>query len=334
MGCGLRDVNLATIDLNLLTALEALLDERSVTRAAGRVGVSQPAMSHALGRLRALFDDRLLVRETGGTRLTPRAEALIEPLRRVTDGARALMRRPTFTPEGATNTFRVAISDQHAAFLLPPLVRRATREAPGVTFDIGPTGADTRERLADGRLDLAITVATTGPDDDAFQQRILCRDRFVSVARHGHPELVEPLTPERFAAIPHVLVSVTGRTEGVVDRELAKLGLKRRVALRTRDFLSAAAVVVESDLIATLPAKFAFARFADGSARIVDPPISLPEFDVATLWHTRLRDDPAHIWLRDLVVEVCANMTCVRERLTEERSPATLAASTSWEPIG
>jgi len=329
-----RDLNLATIDLNLLTALESLLVERSVTKAAGRMGISQPAMSHALARLRALFDDRLLIRESGGTRLTARAAALVEPLRRVTDGARALMVPPIFAPETATNTFRVALSDRYAAFLLPPLVRRTTREAPGVTLEVEPTSADTRARLADGRLDLAITVATTGPDDDAFQQRVLCRDRFVCVARHGLPDLDLPLTAARFAALAHVLVSVTGRTEGVVDRELAKLGLKRRVVLRTRDFVSAAAVVAENDLIVTMPAKFAYSRFGDGSARIIEPPIPLPEFDVATLWHTRLRDDPAHIWLRDLVVRVCVDNPCARERLTAERPPATLATSTSWESIG
>lgn len=293
---------LSEINLNLLVSLDALLTERSVSRAARRTGVSQPAMSQSLRQLRAIFDDALLARDRGVLVLTPAAERLMVPLRhalvavqRVLDGEKP------FDPGRAERRFTIAVGDFAAVTLLPPLLERASREAPGIGFDVRPV-EPTRlfERLATGEFDLVIGAKLDASGD--FMRQLLYRDGFVCMARRDHPELSgDALDLERYAALPHVLISPTGEGPSVVDRLLAERGKQRRIALRIPYFLAAPLMVVRSDLVLTAPRSVAGAFASTHALALFEPPLELPSFGVYQLWHQRYQSDDAHRWLRELV---------------------------------
>ena len=293
----MREVNLAGIDLNLLVALDALLAERSVTRAADRVGLSQPAMSRALGRLRDLFGDRLLVRTSSGLAPTPRAEALAQRLRAVLMEVGQIVRAPEFDPATLRGMARIAIPDYLGLLVLPALLRRLEREAPGLDIVLAPPRATTLNELEAGGPDLAIG---NFPDVPAgFYGKPVMTDGFACLARRGHPALTEPLTPERFAGLRHALITVRDdRSPGAVDEALGRLGLTRRIALRVPNFLAAPLIVAETDLILTLPRRLAHWLAGRADVQVMEPPLDLGTFTILQLWHERRRDDPEHAWLR------------------------------------
>lgn len=320
---------LAGVDLNLLVAFDALARELNVTRAAQHVGVTQSAMSHALRRLRELFGDPLLVRGRGGMVLTPRADALVVPLRSgLMTIARALASPSTFDPRSARRGFRIASPDLFDVLVIPPLLERIRQEAPGI--DIGVLPVDER-RLADqletGEVDTAVVPQV---DDPRFQprtlsapgllRRTLFRDRFVCLMRADHPVLrgevhrghrkpktgkrrspAQPktLTLETYAELSHVLCSPPGMGPGLVDELLAECGRERRVALRIPAFHSALMIVARSDLILTAPA--GLAKLADDSVVALPAPIPLPTHSINLVWHERFTKDPGHEWLRALL---------------------------------
>ena len=301
----MREVNLAGIDLNLLVALGALLEERNVTRAAGRVGLSQPAMSRALGRLRALFDDRLLVRTSAGLEPTPRAEALAAPLRRVLAEVGRMVQPPDFDPAKQQGCVRLAMADYQSLVLLPRLLRHCEREAPGLDLQVVPHGPDSVRGVESGAVDLAIGVF---PDaDSGFYRQTLYRDDFACVVRAGHPVLEGPMTAERYAALRHAFLTVAGDGRGgAVDEALESIGLSRRIGLRTPHFLAAPLVVAETDLVLTLPRRLAEQLRTFAPLAIFDPPVPLAGFAVSQLWHERRHEDPQHAWLRAAVLACAA----------------------------
>jgi DNA-binding transcriptional LysR family regulator len=312
---------LAAIDLNLVVAFDALARERSVTRAAHRVGVTQSAMSHALRRLRDLLGDQLLVRGRSGMVLTPRAESLVVPLRSslVTLG-RALTEPPEFEPASARRSFCIASPDLFDVLVVPRLLARIRNDAPGI--DIRVITIDD-ERLADqletGEVDVAITPlidrTENGPvqeDAPGLLRRKILRDRFACLLRADHPVFgagrrrsVPPaLSLEAYAALSHVLVSPRGGGPGLVDEALQKHGLSRRIALRIPHFYAGLAIVAKSDLVLTAPA--ALGRLIPGDLPVVAlrPPLRLPRHTVNLTWHERFTKDTGHAWLRRLVTEV------------------------------
>ena len=225
---------LAAIDLNQLVALDALLAEESITRAARRVGLSQPAMSHTLARLRGVFGDPLLVRAGRRMMLTPRALELAEPLAQALAGLeRAIGRPDPFDPRLARRVVRVAAMDFVQLVLLPPLCAALLREAPGVEVVAVPPPEPPDRALVEGELDLAIGLARDAP---GLRQRELLRERFVCVVRKGHPGVGRELTVRRFARLSHALVSPRGLAVGAVDAALAKRGLTRRVVVTLPSF--------------------------------------------------------------------------------------------------
>ncbi|HYH38748.1 MAG TPA: LysR family transcriptional regulator [Azospirillum sp.] len=293
----MREVNLAGIDLNLLVALDALLAERSVTRAADRVGLSQPAMSRVLGRLRALFGDRLLVRSSAGLIPTPRAEALAPRLRAVLAEVGRIVQPPGFDPATVRGTARLAMPDYLGLLVLPALLHRLEREAPGLDIVLAPPRAGTLAELEAGDLDLAVGNFPQVPA--GFFGRTVMTDGFACLARRGHPALAEPLTPERFAGLRHALITIRDdRSPGAVDEALARRGLTRRIALRVPNFLAAPLIVAETDLILTLPRRLAHWLAGRADVQVVEPPLELGTFAITQLWHERRRDDPEHAWLR------------------------------------
>jgi DNA-binding transcriptional LysR family regulator len=301
------------IDLNLLVALDALTRERSVTKAAERAGVTQSAMSHTLRRLRELFDDPLLVRGRGGMVLTPRAEALAIPLRSgLVSLARTLAEPQPFEPERASRTFRIVSPDLFDALVLPTLLQRLGQQAPSTDLAVVPPPQRLSDSLETGDVDLAIHPVLLDPHpfdlgtqvDAELQSRTLFRDSFRSFVRKDHPALTgrRRLTLKAYTRLSHVLVSPGGEGPGVVDRILHAQGLERRIALRVPHFATALEVLAQSDLILTAPQSLSQCPAASTLASHPTP-LDIPDHAITMLWHPRFTEDPAHRWLRDLILD-------------------------------
>lgn len=299
----MQDVHLAGVDLNLLVALDALLEEQNVTRAARRLGLSQSAASHALARLRALVGDPLLVRSGATLVPTPRAVALAPSIRAILGSIRTTLAGDAFDPMTSARAFAVATSDYFELVLVPGLVRDLARAAPGIDLLVRPVPEDVLGLLGAGRLDLVLGVSLA-PGVQSIRRRRLFDDTFSCVVRSGHPVLRRGLDLERFAAMGHVLIAPRGSRGGVVDDALARRKKVRRVAAMVPSFLAAPAIIAESDLVLTMPARLA-ARLAPAfDLKILEPPLVLPRFTVSAYWHERVQHDPAHAWLRARVVEI------------------------------
>jgi DNA-binding transcriptional LysR family regulator len=296
-----HDAKLAAVDLNLLVALKALLGERHVTRAARQLGLSQSATSHALARLRDLYGDPLLVRSGRALELTPRAVVLLPQIERGLGELQAsLSGQERFEPRRARLPLRIGAADYPQALLSAPLLSLLRAEAPGVALQI-TSYPDLREQLESGAIDVAITVKTKLPG--VFAQELLFSDGFVCVLRKGHPVLRQPrFTLQRYLALEHLLVAPGGSPGNFVDTELARRGLTRRVALQISSFLVAPQLVAESDLISTGPALLLRRVSAHHPVVLRKAPLPLPRFELCLVWHTRRAHDPAHVWMREVVV--------------------------------
>jgi DNA-binding transcriptional LysR family regulator len=290
-------------DLNLLVTLDVLLSEGSVARAAKRLRLSPSAMSRALARLRETMGDPLLVRAGRGLVPTPRAIELRERVNALVQEATVVL-RPAETPslEQLVRTFTLRTSEGFVENFGPGLVARIAKEAPGVRLRFVAKQDKDSEPLRDGSVDLETGVIgkKTGPE---VRAQALFRDRFIGVMRKGHPLNKGKMTPARYAAAGHILVSRRGLDEGPIDEMLTPLGLKREIVTIVGGFSVALALARASDLIATVPERHTGnLRAGMHSFRL---PVSLPEFTVSLLWHPRLDADPAHRWLRQRVREVC-----------------------------
>jgi DNA-binding transcriptional LysR family regulator len=300
----MAELRLSGFNLNLLLALDALLQEVSVTRAARRLHVTQSAMSHNLAQLRELLGDQLLIRGKAGMALTPRAEQLAASLRRGLEQLeRALGDGPAFDPATAKRSFTVTMGDFLAVLLLPPLLARLRVGAPGLGFTVVPVDRRrTAEALETGEVDLGIGVnfeRAPGLRCDPLLQQ-----RFVSVVRQGHPDIRGDLTLEQYERWPHVVVGSGRGDSAIVDAALARIGRARTVALRVPYFLAAPVMAASSDLILTTPRVVAdhFARLYP--LQLLPPPVELPPFSIDLVWHERFERDPALTWLRGQVAEV------------------------------
>lgn len=297
----MRRPRLEEINLNLLLALDALLAERSVSRAAARTGVSQPAMSQSLRQLREIFGDALLVRDRGAMVLTPQAEGMGVPLRQaLVELQRALDGDAGFDPATARRRFTLAAGDHVAVTLLPVFLERASAEAPGVDIDVRVIDPRRiQEHLATGEVDVA--VGANFELGGELVQQTLYTSGFACLVRRDHPTVQGKLDLARYVALPHALISPRGQGGSVVDSVLQAMGKRRRVALRVPYFLAAPMVVARSDLVLTAPRPLAeeFARIHP--LQLLDPPIELPTFDTVQIWHRRYQHDPGHRWLRSVV---------------------------------
>ncbi|MCP2261188.1 transcriptional regulator, LysR family [Streptoalloteichus tenebrarius] len=295
-----------SVDLNLLVALDALLEEESVTGAAERLHLSAPAMSRTLARIRATLGDPVLVR--AGRRLvpTPRALAIRQQVRAALQEAMAVL-RPADQIDLASlrRTFVIRANDAMASMLALPLSRRTRTRAPGVTLRFAAEGEEDVAALRDGRIDLDVgLLAPLGPE---VRTETLYVDEFVTVVRAGHPLTEGALTPQRFVEYPHVSVSRRGRATGPLDDALRELGLTRTVSLVVPNFATALAVVAESDLVATMLGRIAASSIAPERFSVLPLPVRDRPIVVGQAWHPRMDADPAHRWLREQVAEVCRN---------------------------
>ena len=290
--------NLSRLDLNLLVAFDALLTERSVTRAAARIGRGQSAMSHNLARLRTLFGDELLTRGAEGMRPTPRALALADPVRvTLSQIQAAVLQREAFDPSTADRTFRIGLADSIEVAVIPSLLARLSVVAPAVSLRLRPIDRSTiLEDLDTGRLDLGIGVFDQGQIH--HKRRALYSDNFLCLFNPAQVNFIPPVSLEDYLAVPHVLTSLTDDGHGAVDEALAKLKLKRSIALVTPGFLAVPFVVRRAPVITTMPSRLA-RYFADAFGLATSPaPIELPTFTISLLWHASFDHDPGHVWLR------------------------------------
>ncbi|MBB1593069.1 LysR family transcriptional regulator [Achromobacter sp. UMC46] len=295
--------NLRAVDLNLLVVLDALLQERHLTRAAGRLHLSQPAVSHALGRLRTLLGDPLFERARGGLRPTPYALTLDEPLREVLAQLRRLLSGVVFDPATSRRVFRLAMSDYGAAMALPPLMRRLRREAPGIDIEIA---AGSRSAMiagvADGQFDLAMAVF--GETPAVIRRRVLFNETFVCAVDAAHD--AGPLSFEQYLERPHVLVAAgADQRAGEIDAALARTGRARRVVLRLPHWAAAPAVLPGTDMVLTVAGRTVANAAAQGLA--VHPvPFPIDALDFEMLWHERGDGDAGLCWLRAQLVAALA----------------------------
>jgi DNA-binding transcriptional LysR family regulator len=299
---GMHDRTSSVPDLDLLVLFDALATERHMTRAAAKVGLSQPAMSRALGRMRLLFGDPLLLRTARGMLLTPRAEELVPEVRRVLSEATALVRPRNFEPRALTRAFVIGTTDLVDARLLPTLTSYLAREAPGVDVVTHAMGAGAFDDLETGRLDLVIIPQRSLPLGLKVQH--LFDDTFLCAVRRDHPIVKRKLSLETFLELRHVQIAPSGAPGGPVDDALATRGLARRVAVRTNSFLAAPLLVGGTDFVITAPRMVLEPLAKPFGLRTFPLPLDVPGFRIAAGWHARAHDDPGHRWFRGVVKRV------------------------------
>lgn len=294
-------MNLRSVDLNLLVILDALLREGGVTGAARRLNLTQPAVSIALSRARALFGDPLLVRSGAGMRPTPVAEALAPRLAEALGGVAGLFERSAFDPATSARRFVLTTSDLAELLLLPGLMADVRASAPQLTLalrsveGIPLSGTEARE----GRIDLTIggMPKPAGPFEDA----VLSDDDFVILARDGHPAFAKPIGVEAFAALPQALVTPQGHASGgPVDDALAGFGLTRFVALSLTRFAALPDLLARCDLVSCVPRALCGLPGFRTLVRAHALPFPSPRYSLRMVWHRRHSADPGHIWLRSL----------------------------------
>ncbi|CAH1664693.1 LysR family transcriptional regulator [Chelatococcus asaccharovorans] len=288
------------MDLNLLAVFDAIYVERNVTRAAERLGLSQPATSAALGRLRQSFDDELFIRRSGGVEPTPRAEALAARIRGVLLDIRDLHEERNFDPVVTERTFAIGMSGYAALTILPALSDSMAMTAPGISLHVKPVARGTAATMLE-RGDIVLAVDPESDTRAGARRSILYQETFACIARQGAFAL--PLSIDDFCNANHLLVALGGGATGIIDRKLSELGKTRKVSRTVPEFLLAPWLIslTEKPLLATLPG-----RLVEMAANVFPVerhrlPFKTPTFAVALLWHERDHRDEAHCWLREMV---------------------------------
>jgi DNA-binding transcriptional LysR family regulator len=294
------------VDLNLLKAFDALISERAVTRAAGRIGLSQPAMSHALSRLRSLFADDLFVRTQTGMEPTAHAREIAPLVSAAIEHIEAALNLGVgFDPAKSAGIFTAGMAEYAEVALVGRLAHAFAEQAPRATLRLLPlNGADAAEQLERGMIDVAVAHLRTLPTP--IESQTLLRDPFVVIMRRGHPLAAEPLSIEAYAGQSHILVSPRGDTSGAIDRILVDFGLRRRISLLVATYLALPAALAAADLIATVPSRTARQIAATAEIEILPLPIDL-SMTVSMAWHRRAASEPAQAWFRSLLIEAASD---------------------------
>lgn len=300
--------NLHRIDLNLLVTLETLLTERSVTRAAQRLHLSQPSVSVQLRKLREIFADPLLSPAPGGMVPTTRAQALLPAIRSALEQIRRVVSQSApFDPRTAQLTWQIAAADYAEYAIVLPLLAKLRRLAPGIRVSLRHAGHTKMYRqLESGSIDLALLAMDAPPDH--LHHRVLYKEDYVLITRKKHPALKSKLTLDAFSKLEFIVVSPEGGGfKGVTDTMLESRGRKRRVMLSTQHFLFVPEVVAQTDLVAVAPLRLVKDRAE--RLRILTTPLPIPSYEMGMIWHDRSHRDPAHIWLREQIAVVSQQAT-------------------------
>jgi DNA-binding transcriptional LysR family regulator len=312
--------------LNLVAALDALLQERSVSAAAARCGITQSGMSHALAELRRLLGDALLVRIGNTMQLTPRAAHLAPGLRRGLDEIElALAGEAPFDPARSERVLRLGASDAATVAVVPRLLARVRPAAPRLRFEVLPlTRIDGPGALETGELDLLITAPL--PERSGLRRAVLYHDGFVCVLRRDHPALRRRFDLEAYLSLEHVVVTTGDRGASVIDHHLERLGRARTIALRVGYFLAAPVIVAGSDLVVSMPALAAAALVRGHPLACRPVPLPMRRGPISMVWHERYADDPVSQWLRGELAAVGAELEVSSERAPARRRRARSSA--------
>jgi len=299
-------MNVMDLDLNLLRAFDAIATEGSVTIAGERIGLSQPAMSNALARLRQMFDDPLFVRTPRGMRPTPFAQQLAQPVREALRLIQtALQQHAGFEPLSSGNTFRLFMSDIGEMVFLPGLLERIKHDAPGVKIEVVRIPIkDVHTALEAGEIDLAVGFLPgliTG-----MRQQPLFREQYVCMLRADHPVIGGRISAKQFRAAAHVLVSYAGTGHQIIEETFVREGLGGRIAVRVPHFLVVPMILARTDLVVTVPSRVAEVFAQSGNFKVLKLPLRMPSFEVRLHWHQRFHQDPANRWLRQAMTELYA----------------------------
>jgi DNA-binding transcriptional LysR family regulator len=302
-------MNFRTLDLNLLRVFDAVMAEGSLTRAAGTLAMTQPAVSHALKRLHEAVGETLFERSAHGMRPTPRGQALWPQVRAALGSLQQALAPAAFAPGSDPVNFRLAMVDATAVLLIPSLIYAIEQQQALANLRVLPlTTRDPRPLLARGDADLAvghfpdaIAALNADGDDATLRHAPMYDSRYVCVMRREHPLAAAPLTLEAYCAAQHLLVSFSGKPHGFVDQALMALGRGRRIVLTVNQFYTAGRVVAQSDLLTVLPLSFLSATGVPSELTTRELPFVLSPIQVGMIWHMRKDADPAHRWLRGLV---------------------------------
>jgi DNA-binding transcriptional LysR family regulator len=299
-------MDISRVDLNLLVVFEAMLEHQNVTRAGQAIGLSQPAMSAAVTKLRSLLNDPLFVRTGAGMTPTPHALRLAPAVARMLRIVRAeILQEWRFDPATSQRTVTLNTSDIGDMVFLPKLIRRLNTVAPGImlkTVTLSP--GETEAAMESGEVDLSVGYFPDLTKAGFYQQRLFGHS-FVCIVRAGHPQVVDgKLSLEQFLTMSHAVVHAQGRSQEIFERELLKLGITRQMGLHTRHFMSLPMVIAESDLIATVPKVVGttFSKLTD--IQILELPFKVPSYDLKQYWHRRFHRDAANVWIRGVVWEL------------------------------
>ena len=303
-------MNFRTLDLNLLRVFDAVMAEGSLTRAAAVLAMTQPAVSHAVKRLHGAVGEALFVRSAFGMKPTPKADALWPQVRSALALLQHSLAPSKFNPQDEARSFRLTMVDATAAMLTPGLVAAIERQRALVNLQVLPlTTRDPRAQLEQGQVDLAlghfpeaVTAIVAQVDETALRHARLYDTTYVCAMRCEHPLAQEPLTVDTFCAAQHLLVSLSGRPHGLVDQALASLGRRRRIVLTVNQFFTAGRLATQTDLLTVLPSTFVGAAGYGDRLVTRELPFDLRRVEVEMLWHARRDADPAHRWLRALVL--------------------------------
>ncbi|MGV8842456.1 MAG: LysR family transcriptional regulator [Pseudomonas sp.] len=303
-------MNINKVDLNLFIVFDAIYTEANLTRAGQIMGITQPAVSNALSRLRDTFNDPLFVRTGQGMVPTPMAQNIIAPVR----NALALLRVSVqesriFTPLKANKTYRISMTDLSEQVLLPPLFQRLRRLAPNVFIEsFLAKRRDTTKELAAGRLDFAVDAPLN--TDPQVRHVKLLEDRYVCALRPGHPRAKERLSLEDYLALTHIHISTRRNGLGHVDLALGKLGIQRKIALRSQHYLMASSVMQQTDMAMTVPERFARGH---GLHYMPLPVNDVPAVETHLYWHESTDQDPANRWMREQMIELAQHITAQKQ---------------------
>lgn len=294
------------LDLRLLAVFDAIYRQRSVTAAAETLGIGQPTVSVTLAKLRHLFGDPLFVRTGNGMEATPFAEGLARPIKSALEAIEAVMTHHNdFAPATSERSFRICMTDISQLVLLPGLWERLRRRAPGIRIEVLPLSAATARMLQSGEADLALGFM---PQLDAgFFQQLLFNQTFVCLVGENHPRIRDRLTLEDYEAEDHAIVSSSGAAPLILDREIARQTIRRRIVLEIPNFLGAAFVAERTDLVITIPRRLAEMLTAQGAFRIFPVPFAIPQYGVKLHWHERYHHDEGNKWLRSLIYELLSD---------------------------
>jgi DNA-binding transcriptional LysR family regulator len=301
-------MNLAGLDLNLLLVFDAMMAERNVTRAAGRIGLSQPAMSNALNRLRHHLKDDLFVRGADGMMPTPRAQELAAPIHDSLAGLEEALDVASFDPLTSDREVNIGCNDYVICTLIPRLAAYLSDRAPELRIRLYPTAGNTFDLLDGREIDFGISAVVDIPD--RFDSLTLIEDTYVVTMRRDHPLADRALDLQRYAAADHLLVSPKGDAYGFVDNELAKQGLTRNVRMTVNNFSSAPPILAASTMILTIPRRIAdiHAPLHDLHVAPCPVPSTMDYSSAVAVWHKKLASHPAHIWFRDALSAIAQDI--------------------------